>query len=440
MERRIERLNSTLSERTVNLRELSWTLRLLTLLGYGSVIAMLGATLFLELFGARLASVTVEPEVLATAVRIPILAMVLSSISFALGWAFVLTGATDCRLQVFLPIIALFAVQWVLYVGRGGAVTAFLGLGGLLLLAAVTVMYFFSSRLRHWRALPLVEYGAWLTLMLLVVAELFLTNTRKAAALDLEDALSFPQYLSIPFWLLLGVEAVDGAATLVRNLILRLRRWLAEGRFKLVVLLVLLAHPIISVALILNDGGWWIIDFFVALLLPLVALGLAVSARLTVGTASVLLALSLILPVLTLGWSQPFRKEDLTTVALSVAGVSANILPAALLFVGLAAWDVLNFGVRYVNTEGRIMPRSGRVLLYFGAVVLVTGFTMFYLNVRVVRTGQPLGDLELLIDMPFMLGILVLGLPYLAWMVWRRRGYLIGERVDTPEHGAAGAT
>jgi hypothetical protein len=335
-----------------------------------------------------------------------------------------------------LPIIVLFAVQWVLYVGRGRAATAFLGLGGLILLAAVTVTYFFSRRLRQWREFPLVEFGGWLLLMLLVVAELFLTDTRQAAALDLEDALSFPQYLSIPFWLLLGVEAVDGAATLVRNLILRLRRWLAEGRFRMVVLLVLLAHPLISFALILNDGGWWFIDFVVALLLPLVALGLAISGRLTVGTTSMLLALSLILPVLTLGWSQPFRKEDLTTVALLVAGVSANILPAALLFVGLAAWDVLNFGVRYVNTDGRIMPRSGRILLYFGAVLLVTGFTMFYLNARVVRTGQPPGDLELLIDMPFMLGILVLGLPYLAWMVWRRSGHLIGERLDTPEHQA----
>jgi hypothetical protein len=85
MRRGTERLKSALSERTVNVRELSWSLRLLTLLGYGSVITMLGATLFLELFGTRLASVTVEPEVLATAVRIPILAMFLASLSFALG-------------------------------------------------------------------------------------------------------------------------------------------------------------------------------------------------------------------------------------------------------------------------------------------------------------------------------------------------------------------
>ena len=70
-------------------------------------------------------------------------------------------------------------------------------------------------------------------------------------------------------------------------------------------------------------------------------------------------------------------------------GIPTNILPAALLFVGLAAYDVLNFGVRYANTDGRIMPRSGRVFLYFGAVLLVTSFALFYLNARVVRTGQP---------------------------------------------------
>ena len=396
---------------------------------------MLGSTLFLELFGTRLASVTVEPKVLATAVRIPILAMVLSSLSFALGWAFVLTGATDCLRRVFLPVIALFCFQWVLFVGgKGGFATAVLGFGGLLILATVTVVYFFSRRLRYWSNYSLVEFGAWLLLMLLVVAQLFLGKTREITALGLDDALSFPQYLSIPFWILLGVEAVDGAVALVRYIVLRLRRWLAAGRFKALIFLVLLARPILSFALILNDGGWWGVDLLVSLVLLVAALVLAVSGRLTVGTASMLLTLSLILPVLTLGFSQPFRGEGLTTVILSVAGVSTNILPAALLFVGLAAYDVLNFGVRYVNTEGRIMPRSGRVLLYFGAVLLVTGFTMFYLNTRVVSTGQPPQDLTLLIDAPFVFGLLFLGLPYLAWMVWRRPDHLVGEHVDTPGH------
>ena len=68
---------------------------------------------------------------------------------------------------------------------------------------------------------------------------------------------------------------------------------------------------------------------------------------------------------------------------------------------------------------------GGRVLMYFGAVLLVTAFVLF-LNARVVSSGQPDESLELFIDMPFMTGFLILGLPYLAWMAWRRREKLIG--------------
>ena len=191
----------------------------------------------------------------------------------------------------------------------------------------------------------------------------------------------------------------------------------------------LLARPIISFALILNDGGWWGIDLLVSLLLASWALALRIRGRLSAPAASALLALSLVLPVLTLGWSQPFREADLTTAVFAVAGATTGVLPAALLFVGLAAYDVLNFGAR---ADGRVMPRGRRVLIYFGVVLLVTGFTLFFLNARVVDTGQPDESLELLIDMPFVIGILFLGLPYLAWLVWQHRERLVGsERVSS---------
>jgi hypothetical protein len=67
-------------------------------------------------------------------------------------------------------------------------------------------------------------------------------------------------------------------------------------------------------------------------------------------------------------------------------------------------------------------------------MLLVTGFTMFFVNARVVSTGQPHESLQILIDVPFMLGIWFLGLPYLVWMLWKHRERLIGEQVDTPKH------
>ena len=444
MKRSVPRLKSVLRERTVDVRGLRWNLRFLTLLGYVSVAVMLGGTLFLELFGNQLSSVRVEPDAFTTmdfsaGVRIPVLALVLSSLSLALGWAFLLTGATDCRRRVFFPIVGLFCLQWVMFVGRGGGIAGILGFGGLLIIAAVSIAYLFFPRLRYWRDRPLVEFGIWLTLLLLVVAEMFFANTKTEAALDLNLALSIPQMVSIPFWVLLGVEAVDGAATLVRYTVLRLRRWLAGGIFTAVLFLVLLIHSIASLLLANYDGGWWIFDFCASLPLLVAALALGAFGRLTARASSILLALSLIAPILTFAGAQTFGEKSLTTWGLSVVGISANILPAALIFVGLAAYDVLNFGARYVNTDGHVMPRSGRVLLYFGAVLLVTAFTLFYLNAHGLGSNEPHRSLLLLINMPFTIGVWFLGLPYLAWLVWKRREHLIGEHIDIPasrgEHG-----
>ena len=78
----------------------------------------------------------------------------------------------------------------------------------------MTVAHLFSRRSRRWRQYPLVEFSAWLALMLFVVAEVFWAKSPRIAVLDLETALSVPQILSMPFWVLLGVEAVDGAVPL----------------------------------------------------------------------------------------------------------------------------------------------------------------------------------------------------------------------------------
>jgi hypothetical protein len=388
---------------------------------------MLGATLLLELARSQQSSVEFQSDALSTTLQVPTLAMVFSALSLALGWAFVLTGASDCARRVFLPVAAIFLIQWILFAPAEGVLAPLIGLGGILLIGTVAWAHFFSHGSTRWRNLPLLEFVAWLALMLVAIAGLLFGEGRQQAAIDLETALSFPQVLTAPFWILLGLEAVDTAVKLAREIVLRLRRWISARWFGTLVILVLLIKPIISFALILNDGGWWGIDLVVSLLLAGWALVLRLSGRLTVHAASILLALSLVLPVLTLGWSQPFRKTDLTTVVLSGAGIVANVLPAALLFVGLATYDVLNFGADFANTNGRIMPRGGRVLMYFGTVLLVGSFILFFLNARVIATGQPDDSLDLLIDIPFVVGILFLGLPYLAWIVLRRRRRLVSE-------------
>lgn len=190
--------------RIVDLASLSWSLRLLALLGYASVAVMLAATLILELSSAGSSGVEFKPDVIDKVLSVPVAAMISSSLSLALGWAFLLTGATDCGRRVFLPVASVFFLRWIFFVGPGGALAGFLGFGDLLVLSVVTVGHLFFRRSRRWRQYPLVEFSAWLVLMLLVVAEVFWAKSPRIAALDLETALSVPQLLSMPFWVLLG--------------------------------------------------------------------------------------------------------------------------------------------------------------------------------------------------------------------------------------------
>ncbi len=145
-------------------------------------------------------------------------------------------------------------------------------------------------------------------------------------------------------------------------------------------------------------------------------------------TVLTLFALSLSTPIATVGLTNAlFTELDPVGGALTVLGVGAGVLPAAFIFVGLAAYDVMNFGVRYANVDGRLMPRTGRVLMYFGSILLVAAYVMFYLNTETIRTGEPQESVNLFIDGPFIFGVIFLGLPYLLWTAAKRQERLIGE-------------
>jgi len=94
MSRFVRYVRVAFSNRVVDLRSLPRSLRLLAILGYACVALMLGATLLLELAGSQQSGVEFRSDALSTTLQIPTLAMVFSALSLALGWAFVLTGAS----------------------------------------------------------------------------------------------------------------------------------------------------------------------------------------------------------------------------------------------------------------------------------------------------------------------------------------------------------
>lgn len=70
------------------------------------------------------------------------------------------------------------------------------------------------------------------------------------------------------------------------------------------------------------------------------------------------------------------------------------------------------------------------MLLYFGAVILIITFVLFSLNQRVVATGRLDEAEQVLINGLFAIVALLLGFPYLLWVVWKRRDELIGREAD----------
>lgn len=429
-------LASVLRKRVVDLRPLSPSMRLLIIFGYACVAAALGATLYLELV-ARGSGGVEHPSIGGALVRTPVEAMVLSSIALSLGWAFFLAGASDCRRRIFIPIALFFAVQWILFSPIENEWSFVPGFGGLIIVLGAIGAHLVSSRSAYWRDLPVLEFIAWLALMLVSVLWLFLLQSREETAIGLDSALSFPQVLSIPFWLLLGVEATDIGITLARYITVRLQRVLPGVRQAILALLGWLGIRAFAFFALVGTSGdtflayWGVSELLVSIALLAAALVLTIpilAGKLGRRTIVTLLTLSLSTPIATIGLSSALVPNvDPVGGFLTAMGVGAGVLPAALLFVGLAAYDVMNFGIRYANVDGRLMPRTGRVLMYFGAVLLVAAYVMFYLNTEVVRSGEPHESLAILIDVPFMTGVIFLGVPYLLWVLIRNPERFSGE-------------
>ena len=147
------------------------------------------------------------------------------------------------------------------------------------------------------------------------------------------------------------------------------------------------------------------------------------AGRWTSHTTVALLAFSITSPIASLGIALASETtQDFTSLAISAPGA----FPPAFLFAGLSAYNLFGFGVRYTDIEGHIMPRSARILLYFGTVTLVISMTVFYLNQRSLGTGELNTEMQEAFGTFFSVGAVSLIPLYLVWFVWRRRDNLIG--------------
>jgi hypothetical protein len=97
-----QRVLNNLRSRRIHMRGLPRGVRILVFMGYGSVVALLSATALIWYLWIRTSGSLPLPEGAA---------MAFSSVWFVVGWALVLTGASDCRPPVFLLIFGLLSFQ-----------------------------------------------------------------------------------------------------------------------------------------------------------------------------------------------------------------------------------------------------------------------------------------------------------------------------------------
>ena len=118
--------------------------------------------------------------------------------------------------------------------------------------------------------------------------------------------------------------------------------------------------------------------------------------------------------------------HDFTELLLKFTG----IFPPTLLFVGLTTYNLLGMGVTFTAVDGRILPKRSRVLLYFGTLLLVVACMLFFSNERIVATNQLSMDLQNWVNTPFYISALFLGIPYVIWLIWKRREVLTGAEAE----------
>ena len=404
----------------IDLRDLPLSLKILTIAGYLAIFGLLFFTLLVELAGDRLA--TVEYTVTGPTLKIPLFVVAIAGLAFVLGWAYLLTGAAAAKARIFLPVLLLFALQLFM-------VSSFLSVFlEVLFILAVLVIYGFTFRTRFWHDLPGLHFFGWLGAISVIF---FLSVGTSATNAELASALStnfgMVTLLTLMFWVLLSFSIIDLGIKIGRAFTRIARKTLPFPSFTGLIVFVLLIHPVVAMLVVwLTRDPLWSFDLPVSFVLLLGALVVWISRRWSASAAAVLLVLSVATPVVMLGLSMAFAGKDFTELLLKMTG----LFPPTLLFVGLTTYNLLGMGVEFTGVDGRILPKRARVLLYFGTLLLVVACMLFVSNERIVETNQLPLDLQSFINTVIASSAFLLVIPYVVWMIWKRRELLTGPEKD----------
>lgn len=229
--------------------------------------------------------------------------------------------------------------------------------------------------------------------------------------------------LLYPFVALLGLELVDAGINLVGLAVGRLRRLPERAQRALpfwTLLLVWIAAARLPEpsprAPLAADVAWMAVGLTVPFLLAALLLWLA--RRWSGRGAMMVLALWLAMVPIAYGVMLAVQRDQTLQAAAA---------PPVFLFASMFAYNTLSFGRRFAEGDSRVMPRDGRIPVYFGTILLLVSCALLRMNVRSLETGRIDRLMHDVVNALFYTGILAGGPVYLAWTAFKRPERLIGE-------------
>lgn len=416
--------------------------RLLIWFGYACLAGIVGLALWPELVGdlePRIAFTMLGFPMTAPAIHLPIAVGM-----FVVGWALVLTGATDLGWRSFMPLLAMFALDlyfqaW--YISNQTAPLAW-GAASVLVVAAILVQVV-TRRRPHWRDRPLLEFFGWVVALSLYVGlTWWLTWIVRLEWLTERVVLTRLLWLGLilcPFWVYLGMEPARLGLELGERGAHWLRHRLDEHHLRQ-------AATLSTIAFLILLMPYYLFATMTAIVLwP--RLGASGSAGFSARLAAAFLAPAALWPVVVavVGLRRLVARRASTEAALRwlhlsgaafvlVAAVGLAVsarqdfisyalsLPALLnpfvLYVALMCQTLFTFGSSYANAEGETAPRTGRALVYLGLVMMAMCAALLPNADRALMTGNPnaMGDF---IDQLFAFGVTFLGSFFILWSAWK---------------------
>ncbi len=413
-----------LAENFIDLRGLPLGIKLLTIGGYLSVFFLLLMVLLFEIIGDDLPSIQFSFPGDPRNISLPLAVMAIAVLFFIVGWVYLLTGAGMAKARIFLSVLALFSFQLFMIVGVSQSV--FPIAGEFIFFLAFLIVYALTYRTKFWRNFPLLHFGGWLGVILFfMILGVGTAMTDSMIAASLVTNFYVIMLITLIFWVFLGLDIMNLGITIGRSLTIIARRFLPFPALSALTVFILLVHPaiVLSALTLTKNWGWWFVDLILSVPLVLGASFVWLMHRWNTAAAATFLSLSFASPVAFLGVSMAFNGSDVVELLLALTG----IFPPLLLFVSLTTYNLMGTGVTFTGVDGRVMPRGARILLYFGTVILVVTFMLLISRERVVETKELALDVQGLINDLFALSGLFLGIPYVIWLVWKRREKVIGD-------------